>query len=299
VGFFLTASVAFVTASFAPDRDRCALLSRSLDALAPSVQHYIVVDEADRRYFASLESSRTTLLTKEEVLPLWLQRVNMRRFGLRSDMWLQTRGKPIRGWLVQQLVKLALAERLDEDVLVHVDSDVVLVRPFDAASIVDADGNVRLCVDPGAIDAALPDHVRWHRNAERLLGLQPAPIPLPDYITSVVPWRRDDAVALLDHIERTTGRSWFRAVAGSWDASEYTLYGRFAIDVLGGRGHFTGPSLSRDYWTREVLSPSELDDFLEGLGPDQIAVNLTAKAGMDPAIYSEVIERRWMAAQHT
>jgi hypothetical protein len=32
-----------VTVSYGPDRDRCALLSRSLDALAPSVAHWIVL----------------------------------------------------------------------------------------------------------------------------------------------------------------------------------------------------------------------------------------------------------------
>ena len=43
----MTPSVAFVTVSYGPDRDRCALLSRSLEALAPSVEHWIVVDRAD------------------------------------------------------------------------------------------------------------------------------------------------------------------------------------------------------------------------------------------------------------
>ena len=59
-----------------------------------------------------------------------------------------------------------------------------------------------------------------------------APSPPSDYITSFVPWRRDNAVALLEHIERMTGRSWLRAIASAWDVSEYTLYGRFVTDEL-------------------------------------------------------------------
>jgi uncharacterized protein DUF6492 len=285
--------VAFVTVSYAPDRDRCALLCRSLGALAPSVEHHIVVDKADRRHFASLENSRTTLLTTEEVVPLWLKRVNTRKLGLRSNLWVQASGKPVRGWLVQQLVKLALAEKLKADVLVYADSDVVLMRPFDVSSVLDADGAVRLFVASDAIDDALPDHVRWHRSAERLLGLETAELPLPDFITSFVPWRRDNAVALLDHIERTTGRPWLRAIAAAWDVSEYTLYGRFVTDVLGGSGQFTASSLCRDYWTREPLTATELEVFLDSLEADQVAVSITAKANMDPADYGDAIERRW------
>ena len=190
MSFLPAASVAFLTVSYAPDRDRCAFLSRSLDALAPSVEHYIVVDRADRRLFASLENRRTTLLTKEEVLPIWLQRVNTLRIGLHSNLWMQARGKPIRGWLVQQLVKLAFAERLETEVLVHADSDVVLMRPFELSSVVDGEGRVRLCMKADAIDAGLPNHVRWHRTAERLLAIGRAELPLPDFISG---WSRGDA----------------------------------------------------------------------------------------------------------
>ena len=291
--------MAFVTVSYAPDRDRCALLCRSLGVLAPSVEHYIVVDKADRRHFASLENSRTTLLTTEEVVPLWLKRVNTRKLGLRSNLWVQASGKPVRGWLVQQLVKLAFAEKLTADVLVYADSDVVLMRPFDVSSVLDADGAVRLFVAPDAIDDACPTTSAGTGTRSASSVSNTPSLPLPDFITSFVPWRRDNAVALLDHIERTTGRPWLRAIAAAWDVSEYTLYGRFVTDVLGGSGQFMASSLCRDYWARALLSATELDAFLDSLEPDQIAVNITAKARMDPADYADAIERRWATAYHT
>jgi hypothetical protein len=34
----MTASLAFVTVGYGPDRDRCALLSRSVEEFAPSVE---------------------------------------------------------------------------------------------------------------------------------------------------------------------------------------------------------------------------------------------------------------------
>jgi Family of unknown function (DUF6492) len=293
----MTTSVAFVTVSYGPDRDRCALLSRSLEEFAPSVDHLIVVDRADLAQFRSLESGTATLVATEDVLPLWLRRLDIRRIGLRSNLWIQGRGRPVRGWLVQQLVKLALAAELTADVLVHVDSDVVLVRPFQSSSITDQAGRIRLVEQRGAIDESMPKHVAWHRSAEKLLGIERGSLPLPDFITSLVPWKRENAVALIEHIERNTGRHWLRALAAAWNVSEYTLYGRFVRDVLGeNAGQFvTSSSLCHDYWTHAPLSESELEVFFDGIGPDEVAVSITAKAGMSPADYVGALERRWAA----
>jgi hypothetical protein len=293
----MTPSLAFVTVSYGPDRDRCALLTRSLEEFAPSVEHLIVVDRADLGLFQSLAGSRTTVVATEDVLPLWLRRLDIRRIGLRSNLWLQSRGKPVRGWLVQQLVKLALAEELSADLLVHADSDVVLVRPFRNSSVIDDAGRVRLVAHPDAIDESMPNHVAWHRSSEKLLGIGRGGLPLPDYITSLVPWRRQNAVALLEHIERHTGRHWLRALAAAWDVSEYTLYGRFVRDVMGEDAgqYVTSSSLCHDYWTHAPLSEHELEAFLDGIGPEAVAVSITAKAGMRPEDYVGVLERRWAA----
>ncbi len=290
-------SVAFVTVSYAPDRDRCALLSRSLEAFAPSFEHWIVVDNADRQSFRALENERTTVLTTEEVLPLWLRRLNLRKLELRSNLWLQARGKPVRGWLLQQMVKLATAEVVTADVVVHADSDVVLLRSFQPESLVDREGRVRLYSRPAAIGEDLLGHVEWHRTAEKLLSIGRAELPVPDFITSLVPWKRENASALLAHIEANTGHTWFRAVAAAWDVSEYILYGRFVTDVLGdAAGQFTtSASLCRDYWTPAPLSAEELDRFLEDIAPEQVAVSITAKAGMEPLDYVGALERHWAA----
>ena len=295
----VTPSVAFVTVSYEPDRDRCALLSRSMEVFAPSCDHWIVVDRADLPLFRSLSNSRTTLVATEDVLPMWLRRLDLRRIGLRSNLWVQARGRPVRGWLVQQLVKLAVARELRAEVLVHVDSDVVLMRPFDISSVSDHEGRVRMYAKPDTIDDTLPSHVLWHRSAEKLLGIAQAEIPLPDLITSFVPWRRANAVTLLDHIERTTGKHWLRALAASWDVSEYILYGRFVLDILGDNSgqYVSASSLCRDYWGPGPLPPRELEAFLDGLGPEEVAAMISAKAGMRPADYADALERRWAARE--
>jgi hypothetical protein len=291
----VTPSVAFITPSYRLDRDRCALLSRSLEACAPAFEHWIVVDRGDLRLFRPLQNNRTNVVAKEEVLPVWVRRLDTLRIGLRSNVWIQARGLPIRGWLLQQLIKLAIAEELSADVLVHADSDVVLLRPFGVSSVVDRGNRVRLYARPDYVDETLPDHVRWHRSAERLLGIGPAGLPMPDFISALVPWKRENAVALLGHIQSSTGRHWLRALAAAWDVSEYILYARFAQDVLGtSAGQFVSSSpLCHDYYKRVPLSALELETLLDRLGPEEIAVSLTSKAGMRPDDYVEVLERRW------
>jgi hypothetical protein len=291
----VTEPVAFVTPSYRLDRDRCALLNRSLEVCAPWAQHWIVVDRGDLGAFKFLESERTTVVAKEEVLPVWVHRLDTLRIGLRSNVWMQARGLPMRGWLLQQLVKLAVAENLDADVLLCADSDVVLLRPFAVSSVVDERGCVSLYARPDHVDERLPEHLRWHRSAERLLAVEAADPPMPNFISSLVPWKRENVLALLEHVQATTGRHWLRALASAWDVSEFTLYGRFAQDVLGAdAGHVISTSpLCHDYYKHVPLSAAELDSLLDEVRPGEVAVSLTAKAGMRPEQYVEVLERRW------
>jgi len=292
-------TVAFVTVSYGPDRDRCGLLCRSIDALAPATwDHVIIVDRADIPKFRELESGRRHIVATEDVLPKRVWRLEARRVGLRSNVFVHA-GLPVRGWLVQQLVKLAICREIEADVVVHADSDVVLVRGFDAESVVDGAHCVRLYCAPGAIDASLSGHVRWHRTAERLLGLDASPTPLPDYITSLVPWRRDNAKLLLDFLDRRFRRSWMRVISNAWDFSEYILYGRFVSEVVGDVGgqFASASSLCRDYWGHEALSNAELENFLDGMSEGHVAVSITAKAGMNPDSYASVLERRWVLAR--
>jgi hypothetical protein len=284
-----------VTPSYRLDLERCALLNRSLGAFAGSFEHWIVVDRGDLALFRHLESSRTRVVAKEEVLPVWVGRVDTLRVGLRSNVWVQARGRPIRGWLLQQLVKLAVAERLSADVLVYADSDVVLIRPFSVEAVVDGAGRVRLYERPGCVDEAMPDHMGWHRSSEKLLGIAPKGVPLPNFISTLVPWRRENVLALLEHVERTTGRHWLRALAAAWDVSEYTLYGRFVREVLGsGAGQFVSSSpLCVDYYKPVPLTVPELTTFLRGVSDEAFAISLSSTAGMKPQDYVELLERQW------
>ena len=260
----VTASVAFVTKSYAPDLKRCELLCRSIELLAPATRHWIIVDSRDLAAFSGLENERTRIVTTEELLPRRIRRLEV--YGIGKNIWLGARTRPMRGWLVQQLAKLAITSVADDDVLIHADSDVVLIRPFREAALTDAGGSLRLFRIPAAIDEGLPDHVGWHRTAERLLGIPARPLPLPDYVGGLIPWRREVVVSLLEEIETRSGRNWMRTLASARHVSEYILYGRFVEDALDRSNGRPGASLSlcRCYWGSEPLTTPELRDFHRG-----------------------------------
>jgi hypothetical protein len=292
-------TVAFVTVSYAPDRDRCELLCRSIDALASTAAgHWLIVERADLPAFKDFESSFRRLLATEDVIPSSVLRVAMRRIGLRTNLFLTPRAKPIRGWLLQQLAKLAISRELKSDVILHADSDVALIRQFQTSDVIDPMGLVRLYCVPREVHSGMSNHVQWHRAAERLLGLPEAPIPLPEFITHLVPWKRENAVALLDYLD-DRGRPWFRAIANSWSVSEYVLYGRFVTEVLGeASGHrLSTSSLCRDYWGVERLSQPQIEQLLDGMNAGEIGISLTANAGIPAATYSALLETRWKSLE--
>jgi hypothetical protein len=286
-------SVAFVTKSYAPDLERCELLCRSIEVLAPSTRHWIIVDSRDLKAFRSLESPTTQVVTTEELLPRRVRRFDV--YGVGKNIWLGARMPPMRGWLVQQLAKLAIAFHAQEDVLIHADSDVALIRPFRDAALTDARGSLRLFRIPGAIDKGLPDHVRWHRTAERLLSIPPRALPLPDYVGGLIPWRRKLVLSMLEQIETRSGRDWMRTLARAQHLSEYILYGRFVEDALSRSNGQPGSSISlcRCYWGTEPLTNRELESFIAKPSRDEVGVMVSAKAGMRPADYADVLERRW------
>lgn len=291
-------TLAFVTKSYAPDRERCELLCRSIELLAPGTSHWIIVDSRDRAVFRGLENAYTRIVTTEELLPRRVRRIDLPAIGAGRNVWVGARLPPMRGWLVQQLAKLAVTLIAPEDMLVHADSDIVLIRRFRSAMLEDDTGALRLYRVPSAIHEGLPTHVHWHRTAEQLLGLPARALPLPDYIGGLIPWRRETAVSLLEHIEARSGRDWVRTLARSRDLSEYILFGRYVEDVLGSSSaqRPSDVSLCHCYWGSQPMTNAELETFVRDAGPEELAVMVSAKAGMRAAEYADVFERCWRVA---
>lgn len=275
-------TTAVMTASYVADFERCALLCESMDRfLEGKWHHYLLVERADAELFKSLEGVNRTMVSEAELFPSWLRAFPDPLSMGRRRVWLSPFSLPLRGWHAQQLRRLAMARHVDAKTMLSIDSDVVLVRPFDPASLW-GDGRLRMFrADNGAHDAT-PGHLAWLAHAGNILGLPPHPDPAHDYISNMVAWRTDTACALLDRLENRSGKSWLRAVISSRDISECMIYGRFADEVMGGAGHRPDArSLSHVLWFKDTFPQTSegLASFMAELRPDQVAIGVQSFVG--------------------
>lgn len=265
-----------VTPTYAPDLELFADLHESVLRTFPAdVRHVVVVDECDLPPFRGFEGDRCLVLGVRDVLPPAIReppgtklRVNLRRPI-----------PPLRGWIVQQLVKLAVAEQLPERVIVLADSDVVFVRPVTASTFAPG-GRARLYRCDGGVDASLPRHLRWHALAHRLLGMPPPPPPpLPDYVSSLACWDGEVVRRMLRRVTDVTGRRWHDRVGAALHLSEWTLYGVFADQVEAGRHvSLSDRSLCHSYWDTVPLATDEAAALLSAMDDGDVAYMIGAKS---------------------
>jgi hypothetical protein len=264
---------ALITPSFRLDFERCALLTESVERfVAPCATHYLIVDRRDVPLFRSLESRRTRLVIVEEIVPRWIMRIpGVRRF------WLSFRGRPIKNWILQQIVKLSVANVLSEDVFYFVDSDVFFVAPFDPAAL-ERDGQVPLFVETGK-RGLIPSNDDWHRVASRLLGLPAEDFYDTNFIGNVICWRRENVLSLHRTLEARGRKDWELLIAPLPRFSEYILYGLYATRVLGMRGHYAdGIDRTLTHWEKETLDAAGLAELKARLGAEHHSVMVSAKS---------------------
>jgi hypothetical protein len=192
---------------------------------------------------------------------------------------------PVRGWILQQVIKFAAIAASEDDAVLVVDSDVEFIRPFTAEMFV-RDGKVRFFCKPEQIDKRLPRHMTWHRVARVLLGLPLAEPPYPDYISSPLAWDPTIVRRMLARVEATTGRPWTTAIAGELDFSECVLYGVFVDAVIGtsANSFASDDSLCLVYWQDTPLNPDSAARFVGGVRPTDVAAVIQSKSRTPPAV---------------
>ncbi|WP_425351410.1 DUF6492 family protein [Kumtagia ephedrae] len=277
-----------VTASYAPDFERCRLLCETADRhVAGMAHHYILVEGRDVALFRRLETPRRTVVDERDILPRWLRPFDDPLSGFRRRIWLSLRTQPLRGWHVQQLRRIAIARHVAEEVLVFCDSDVAFLRPFDLSSF-RRDGRTRLFRrDHDLFNEGLDGHVQqriWSVNAAKLLGLASLEGVGHDYITTLIAWDRETVLAMCDHIERVNRRHWVAAVGAARKFSECMIYGRYVDEVIGGEGHFhDAEEFCNVLWYGKPMSDDEFRAFVAGMAPGQVAVGMQSFIGTDVA----------------
>lgn len=238
--------------------------------------HYLLVEPRDVALFRTLEGARRRVVSEDDLFPWWLRAFPDPANLGRRRVWLSPYSLPLRGWHAQQIRRMAMANHVDADMIVSVDSDVVMIRDFDPATLWNG-GRMRFYRVDGGVSETMTNHHAWYSHAGHLLGLPPRLPAEHDYINTFIGWRTDMARAMLAHIEKTTGKNWVRAVISSRAISECTIYGRFADEIMGGEGHLpSADPLCHVLWFRETY-PETLEGlkmFLDQMKPGQVAVGI-------------------------
>ncbi|MBF8191061.1 hypothetical protein ITP53_36205 [Nonomuraea sp. K274] len=280
-------ALAVVTPTYAPDAELFDHLHRSVLAhTSEDTVHHVVVPPADHRLFARYSGPRCRIWTYAEILPRRLIRAPL------AGVWIDPRRPwpPLRGWVAQQAAKVAVAARLDAKVVLVADSDVVLVREVNPDLFI-RDGHVCMFRVDDGVHEQMTDHVTWHRVARELLGLPgPAPLPLPDYVSSLASWDPAVVRGMQQAIIEATGRDWLTAFTSYLQVSEFIVYGVFVDEVLG-ISPPVNTAICHSRWDRTPLDHAGAIAFADRLPPDAVGMMISAKSRTPMGARRAAIER--------
>jgi hypothetical protein len=288
--------LALITKSYAPDFELCAALNRSVLNYSPdTIHHHIAVPRPDLGLFQQIAGSRTHIRCELDFLPQTFVPVPFRSIMVN----LKRPFPPVRGWILQQVIKLAAIAASENAAVLVVDSDVEFVRPFNAGMFV-REGTVRFFRKPNEIGKELKRHMTWHRVARKLLGLPSAQPPYPDYISSPLAWDPVLVRRMLARVEAVTGRPWLTVIAGQLDFSECVLYGLFVDEVMGAPANsfVSDDSLCLVYWEHTPLDMDSAANFIERFRPTDIAAVIQSKS-RTPETVRTAVYAALRAAQNT
>ena len=282
----IEATAAIVTASYAPDFERCRLLCESIDRFVTGASHhYILVEGRDVALFRQLETRTRTVISERDLLPGWLRPYDDPLSLFRRRIWLSLKTQPLRGWHVQQLRRIAIAAHTSEAMLIYCDSDIAFLKPFDC-KLFWRDGLVRLFRRDDGVAEARSNHKAWSRNAGSALGIAQPAISPHDYIATLISWRRDAILAMCSHIEKLHSRHWVEVIASERQFSECMIYGRYVDEVIGSAGHFHGAEeFCRVQWFPSEYSNSdaEVQALIAEVTAEQVAIGMQSFIGTDIA----------------
>jgi hypothetical protein len=288
-----TTNTAIVTASFGPDLERCRLLCETIDRHVTGYScHYILVETADVPLFKALETPRRKVIDEKELLPRWLRPFPDPFYLGKRRIWLSFRTLPLRGWHAQQLRRMAVAEKLNEDAFFYIDSDVAFLRPFDCASLWHG-SDLRLFRRDDELKGKVPgDQHLWAANAGLLLGIPESEITPHGYVGTLIAWRRDRMLGMCRRMEEVGGRHWVEAIGKSRRFSECTIYGQYAEVLEKLEGHFID---TRDFcevfWFAPAPTAQEFAARVKALKPEQVAIGVQSFIGADISYVRDLVSK--------
>ncbi|GAB3604654.1 DUF6492 family protein [Conyzicola nivalis] len=291
-------TLAILTPSYAPDFDSFAVLHRSvLEFTDAAVVHYVVVPDEDLALFATIASGRMVLIGYRDLLPksfvstAWfahaVARIPRAPRGARFiAVNVRRPWPPLRGWLLQQIVKLSMAMRTDCDTLLVIDSDVQLIRPVTEDAFASSTA-VRFYRSPEAITAGMTRHVAWHHAARRMLGVAPDGLPpFADPIGSLISWDPEVVRQCTDRLSEVASRGWETVVSREWEFSEYVLYGEYLAEFGTPRqlSFVASSTLCHSHWDPRPLDLEGARRFVDSIDPADVALHVQSNSNTPPEI---------------
>lgn len=283
-------SYAIITPSFKNDYERCKLLVKSIQLFAPTnIKHYIIIDNKDEKLFRPLKQSNTILLLKEDILPWWIKKTSFKING--KGIWINLKGNIIRGWIIQQIIKIGIANHISEDVLVYMDSDEFLVRRINFEEIFEKDGKVMLFRKAGETE------INWDKTVSKLLHISLDNCRNIGYVEHPVIWLRQNVLKLQKYLEEKNKKNWINAISNNWHFSEYQLYGNFIDNIIKNESdHFYSDnsiSLKHNFLNGnppKKLNKKELKDFFLKLNESHFSAMISSAAGIPVKDYEEFFD---------
>lgn len=261
------------------------------------VMHYVLVPGCDVRRFSAIRSERLTVLRQLDVLPSrYLSTTRLGRIpflprGFRiGALNLARPWPPIRGWILQQQVKLAAASALDVDVVLMIDSDVVVARSISEAAFRRGE-SVRHYRVPQGVHRGMTRHVVWREVATRLLDVPSPSIDSADYNAGLVSWSPRIVRRLLCRIEDVSSKHWATVVGSQLDVSEYFLYGEYlsAFGTGADLAFCSDRSLCHSSW--DTLTMATAPAFVDSFPADAIALLVQSNSDTAESVLSYVASR--------
>lgn len=295
--------IAILTPSYLPDLEGFIRLHESVLRFADKLTtHHVIVPLRDVEAFRRIPSPRLRVWGEPDFLPKGFIATD-RLAALRrhipilphtincSAINLARPWPPVRGWILQQILKLSAATKLGCDAIVIIDSDVALVRPMQAIAFFRGDA-VRIYERPGGITSQLDRHLRWTRTAYELLGVPwRGEFAVPDYVGGIVSWDPRLVSACLQRIETVHCTDWGSAVARQLQFSEFILYGTYVRHFGSSEQRsFSEPTtMCHSYWSPEPMSLDGAASFVDSYDHGDVAVHIQSNSGTPVGIVDHVV----------
>lgn len=285
--------LAVLTPCYSGDAELFADLHRSvLEHTPPGTVHYVICPPSDKALFARYSGPRCRVLVHSDLLPRSYVCVP-RSHGLAVN--LRRPWPPVRGWVTQQVMKIAASALIDADTVLIADSDAVLLRPTTAAQFRDC-GQLGLVRAEDAVHAGMERHIHWHHAARRLLGLpDTSRLPLPDYVNPINVWDPAIVRAMQRRMTEVTGMSWVDAFTSELHISEFIVYGVFVDEIIGATAQLD-PTLCHNYYDRTPLDHDRAVTFADQVAPDAVGMMISSHSGTPPGVRLAAFHRGREAA---